>query len=72
MENSAPIRNPFFVTQLHIASSQCKCGKTMGEANLNSIQKYFGGTDCFFFHAYPCIAIIKSSVRAQLVSARRL
>ena len=51
MENSAPTRNSFFATQLHIAINQCTYGKIVGKTTLNSIKKYFGGIECFSFHA---------------------
>ena len=65
MENSAPTRNPVFATQLHIAINQCTYGKIVVKASLNSIQKYFGGIDCFSFHANSYIVIIKISVKVQ-------
>ena len=59
MENLAPLRNHVSATQFHIAIIQCTCGRNVGKATMNSIQKYSGGSNCFSFCVNPSVVIMK-------------
>ena len=68
MENSAPLRKPFFCCPAPYYHQSVNVVKMLAKSFSELNTKYSGGIDCCSIHADPCIVIMKSSVKVLLDS----